>query len=40
MYVDDSSEHRKTKGLKKIVVTTISHSEYKDILLNNKYLRH
>ena len=38
--VDDSSEHKKAKGVNKNVVATISHSEYKDVLLNNKCLRH
>ena len=37
---DDSSEHRKAKGVNKNVVATISHDEYKDFLLNNKCLRH
>ena len=35
--VDDNSEHKKTKGVKRNVVATISHSEYKDVLLNKKY---
>ena len=38
--VVDSSEHKKAKGMNKNVVATISHNEYKDILLNKKYLRH
>ena len=38
--VDDSNEHKKTKGMNKNVVATISHNEYKDVLLNNKCLRH
>ena len=38
--VDDSSEHKKAMGVNKNVVATISHSEYKDVLLNNKSLRH
>ena len=38
--VDDSSEHKKAKGVNKTVVATISHGEYKDILLNNECLRH
>ena len=33
--VDDSSEHKKTKGVIKNVVATINHNEYKDVLLNN-----
>ena len=38
--VDDNSEHKKVKGVNKIVVATISHNEYKDVLLNKKCLRH
>ena len=38
--VDDSNEHKKAKGINKNVVATISHNEYKDVLLNNKCLRH
>ena len=38
--VDDKSEHKKSKGVNKIVVATISHIEYKDVLLNQKCLRH
>ena len=37
--VDDNSEHKKAKGVNKTVVAT-SHNEYKDVLLNKKYLRH
>ena len=38
--VDDNSEHEKAKGVNKTVVATISHNEYKDVLLNKKCLRH
>ena len=38
--VDDSSEHKKAKRAKKFFVETISHSEYKYVLLNKKCLRH
>ena len=38
--VDDNSEHKKAKGVNKNVVATISHNEYKDVLLNKKCLRH
>ena len=38
--VDDNSERRKAKGVNKNVVATIGHNEYKDVLLNNKCLRH
>ena len=37
--VYDNSEHKKVKGVSKNVVVTISHSEHKDVLLNEKYLR-
>ena len=37
--VNDSIEHNKAKGVNKNVVSRINHSEYKDVLLNNKYLR-
>ena len=37
--VDDNSEHNNAKGIKKNVVATIGHNEYKDILLNEKCLR-
>ena len=36
----DNSEHKKAKDLIRNVVATISHNEYKDVLLNNKFLRH
>ena len=35
---DDDCEHKKAKGLNKNIVTTISHNEYKDVLLHKKYL--
>ena len=38
--VDDNREHKKRKGLNKNVVAATSHNEYKDVLMNNKYLRH
>ena len=38
--VNDNSEHKKTKGVNRNVVATISHNEYKDVLLNKKCLRH
>ena len=38
--VDDSSGNKKAKGVNKNVVVTISHSEYKDVFLNKKCLRH
>ena len=38
--VVDSSEHKKAKGMNENVIMSIRHNEYKDILLNKKYLRH
>ena len=37
---DDSSVHKKAKDVNKNVVATVSHNEYKNVLLNNKCLRH
>ena len=37
--VDDNSEPKKAKCVNRNVDTTVSHNEYKDVLLNNKYLR-
>ena len=38
--VNDNIEHKKAKGVNRSVVATISHNEYKDVLLNKKCLRH
>ena len=38
--VEDNSEHKKAKSVNKNVVTTISHNEHKDVLLNKKCLIH
>ena len=38
--VDDNREHKKAKGVNRNVAATVSHNEYKDVLLNNKCLRH
>ena len=38
--VDDNSEHKRAKSVNRNVVATISHNEYKDVLLNKKCLRH
>ena len=38
--LDGSSEHKNAKGANQNVVATIRHSEYKDVLLNKKCLRH
>ena len=40
MWVDDSGDHRKAKGMDKNIVERISHSEYKDVWQNRKHLRH
>ena len=40
MIVYNSSKHKKAKGVNKNFVTTISHCDYKDVLLNTKCLRH
>ena len=37
--VEDSSEHKKANDVSKNVVPTISHDEYKDVLLNERCLR-
>ena len=39
-FLVDNNEHKKAKVVNKNVVATISHSEYRDILLNKKCLRH
>ena len=39
-FLVDNNEHKKAKGMNKNVVTTISHNEYKDVLLNNKCIKH
>ena len=36
----DNSEHKKVKDLNKNIMAAISHNEYKDVLLNNKCIRH
>ena len=38
--VYDNSEYKKEKGVNRNVVATISHNKYKDVLLNQKCLRH
>ena len=40
LFLVDNSEHKKAKGVNKNVVVTISHSAYKDVLLNNRCIRH
>ena len=36
----DNSEHKKAKGGNRNVVAIISHNEHKDVLMNNKCIRH
>ena len=38
--VDNNSKHKKAKDVNRNVVATTGHNEYKDVLLNNKCLRH
>ena len=38
--LDDSSEHKKTNGINKNVVATLTHNEYEDALLNKICFRH
>ena len=38
--VDDNSKYKRAKFVNRNVLTTISHNEYKDILFNNKCIRH
>ena len=37
--VDDNIDHKKEKGVSKNIVATISHNEYRDVLLDKKCLR-
>ena len=37
---DDNNEHKKPKGVNKNVIASISHNKYKNVLLNEKCLRH
>ena len=39
-FLVESSEHKKAKGVNINVFATTRHNEYKDLLLNNKCLRH
>ena len=38
-FLVDNSERKKAKGMKRNIVATISHNEYKNVLLNNKHTR-
>ena len=37
--VNDNTEHKKAKGVNKNFVATISHNQYRDVLLYTKYLK-
>ena len=39
-FLVENSEHKKAKDANRNVVATISHNKYKDVLMNNKYIRH
>ena len=39
-FLVDNSENKKAKDVNKNVIGAISHNECKDVLLNNKYIRH
>ena len=38
--VNNSSKHKKARGMNRYGVAIISHNEYKDVLLKKKCLRH
>ena len=40
LFLVDNNEHKEAKGVNKNVIATISHNEYKDVLLNNRCTRH
>ena len=40
LFEDDNSEHKKATKVNKNVVVTISHKEYRDVLLNKKCLKY
>ena len=39
-FLVENSEHKKAKGMNENVAATISHNEYKEVLLSNKCVRH
>ena len=39
-FLVENSEHKKAKDVNNNAVATIRHNEDKDVLLNNKYIRH
>ena len=38
--VNDNSKDKKAKGVNRNVIVTISHKEYRDVLLNKNCLKH
>ena len=39
-FLVENNEHKKAKDVNNNAVATIRHNEDKDVLLNNKYIRH
>ena len=39
-FLVDNSQHKKANNVNRNIVATIRHNEYKDVLLNNKCIRH
>ena len=39
-FLVENSKHKKAKGMNRNAAATISHNEYKDVSLNNKFIRH
>ena len=37
---EDNNDFKKIKGVKRNAVATINHNEYKEVLLNNKCIKH
>ena len=38
--IDDNIENKKANGVNTNVIKRVNHSEYKDVLLNQRFLRH
>ena len=39
-FLVENSEYKKAKGVNRNIVPTVSHNEEKDVLLNNKCIKH
>ena len=39
-FIVDNCKYKKEKGVNKNIISTITHKEYKDVLLNNKCIKH